>query len=106
MFIGRVKNCFIFSELTEAMEAAAKLPERSKCRQVTIRSGVVLAKDGGMIRQIWLPFFFGLGGPIGSGTQPMPWIHAKDLGELFVHAMSNDKVNGVLNGVAPQVNNL
>lgn len=93
----------IFAELTEAMEAAAKLPERSKCRQVTIRSGVVLGKYGGMIQRMWLPFTLGLGGPIGSGSQLLPWIHVKDLAELFLFAMTNKSVTGVLNGVAPEV---
>ena len=42
-----------------------------------LRSGVVLGREGGMIKQTILPFFFGLGGRIGSGDQVMPWIHVK-----------------------------
>ena len=57
-----------------------------------------------MIQQTFLPFFLGLGGPIGSGTQYMPWIHIRDLVNLFIHALKNENVKGVLNGVAPQVN--
>nr|XP_050864647.1 epimerase family protein SDR39U1 [Vespula vulgaris] len=90
------------SELCRDWEAAAQLPQECKIRQVTIRSGVVLGKDGGMIKQIYLPFLLGLGGPIGSGNQYMPWIHINDLANIFLFAIKNDNVYGILNGVAPQ----
>ena len=65
-------------------------------------SGVVLGRDGGMIQQIYWPFFFGTGGPISSGRQWFPWIHVADIAGLVTHAIINDNVSGVLNGVAPQ----
>lgn len=71
--------------------------------QVIIRSGVVLGREGGMIKNMILPFFFGLGGPIGSGKQYLPWIHIEDLTRLITFALENENVEGVLNGVAPQV---
>ena len=55
-----------------------------------------------MISQIFWPFYLGLGGPIGTGQQYMPWIHIEDLVYLFYHALVND-VPPILNGVAPQV---
>lgn len=94
---------FYFLELTHAWEAAAELPKNSAIRQVTIRSGVVLGRTGGMIKQTFLPFYFGVGGPLGSGTQPMPWIHIKDLVNLFISALKNENMKGVYNGVAPEV---
>ena len=53
--------------------------------------------------QLYWPFFFGLGGPVGSGDQYFPWIHIDDLVELMVYAIENDHVNGILNAVAPQI---
>lgn len=50
-----------------------------------------------------VPFFFGLGGPIASGKQFLPWIHIEDLIRLIQFAIENENVKGVLNGVAPQV---
>jgi len=91
------------SRLSHDWEEAAKLPKDSNIRQVTIRSGVVLGKNGGMIKQIYLPFFFGLGGPIGSGNQYMPWIHITDLVCMFIFALKNSNIHGILNGVAPQL---
>lgn len=89
--------------MVHAWEAAGELPKDSKCRKVTIRSGVVLGRTGGMISQIFLPFFLGLGGPIAGGNQTMPWIHISDLIELFIYSIEHDNVEGILNGVAPQV---
>lgn len=56
-----------------------------------------------MIAQLYLPFFFGVGGPVGSGQQYLPWIHLHDIARLFLHAIENQPVQGVLNGVAPNL---
>lgn len=89
--------------LTHDWEEAAKLSKDCNIRQVIIRSGVVLGRNGGMIKQIYLPFFFGMGGPIGTGNQYMPWIHITDLVNMFIFVLKNSNVHGILNGVAPQV---
>ncbi|XP_018393582.1 PREDICTED: epimerase family protein SDR39U1 isoform X2 [Cyphomyrmex costatus] len=91
------------SRLCHDWEEAAKLPESSNIRQVTIRSGVVLGREGGMIKNIYFPFWAGLGGPLGSGNQYMPWIHITDLVGMFIYALTNNNVDGILNGVAPQL---
>ncbi|KAL1517562.1 hypothetical protein ABEB36_001310 [Hypothenemus hampei] len=100
-----LENFDFFSKLVLEWEKAATLDLESKsnCRVVTIRSGVVLGKNGGMIKQLYLPFYLGLGGPVGNGSQYLPWIHIKDLVELILYSIENDKVEGVLNGVAPQL---
>nr|CAG4646320.1 EOG090X07KR [Macrothrix elegans] len=92
-----------FAELCTEWESAAKLPEEVGVRQVIIRTGVVLGRRGGMIEQLYWPFFFGLGGPVGSGQQFLPWIHLHDIARLFFHAIENKPVEGVLNGVAPNI---
>lgn len=98
------KEFDFFSKLCSQWEKAASINPESEnnCRVVTIRSGVVLGKEGGMIKQLYMPFLFGLGGPVGSGSQFMPWIHIDDLTSLIVFAIENPTVQGILNGVAPQ----
>ncbi|XP_063236057.1 epimerase family protein SDR39U1 [Bacillus rossius redtenbacheri] len=91
------------SRLCHKWEEGGQLPAGTGVRQVTVRSGVVLGKYGGMIRQLYVPFYMGLGGPIASGKQFLPWIHIDDMANLLAFAIENDKVQGVLNGVAPQV---
>ncbi|KAJ3663827.1 hypothetical protein Zmor_008049 [Zophobas morio] len=88
------------SSLCHKWEDAAKLPD-SDTRQVTIRSGVVLGKNGGMIKQLYMPFFLGLGGPVMPGDQFLPWIHIDDIVGLMLFAIKNNKVDGTMNGVAP-----
>ncbi|XP_069094397.1 epimerase family protein SDR39U1 [Pleurodeles waltl] len=89
--------------LARDWEAIARLPANLKCptRQVVVRSGVILGKDGGAISQMIWPFRFGLGGPIGSGCQYFPWIHVADMAGVITYAMETEAVHGVLNGVAP-----
>jgi uncharacterized protein (TIGR01777 family) len=66
-------------------------------------SGVILGKDGGMIKTLW-PFFKFLGAlKLGSGQQWLPWIHVDDMAELITYAIKTDSVSGVLNGVAPDL---
>lgn len=92
------------SKLCFAWEKAAQLPTdmQNTCRQVTIRSGVVLGRTGGMIKQLYWPFYFGVGGPIGSGNQYLPWIHITDLCNFILFAILGDAVQGVYNAAAPQ----
>ncbi|CAH1155612.1 unnamed protein product [Phaedon cochleariae] len=93
-----------FSKLCKDWEEAAHLSDLSNryCRVVTIRSGVVLGREGGMIKQLHLPFYLGLGGPVGNGEQYMPWIHIEDLTNIIIHAIETPNVEGILNGVAPK----
>jgi len=90
------------SELAQKWEEASEMPG-TDVRRVIVRSGVVLGRSGGMIQQLFLPFFMGVGGPVASGTQFMPWIHIEDMCNLLLFAIENDKVSGVLNGVAPMI---
>lgn len=97
------KEFDFFSKLCRRWEEAADLSTetRQNCRVTTVRSGVVLGRQGGMIQQLYLPFSLGLGGPIGDGSQYMPWIHIDDITNLIVYAIENPNVEGILNGVAP-----
>lgn len=73
--------------------------------QVRIRTGVVIGRNGGMIASLKLPFWFGFGGKIGDGLQTLPWIHIDDLCNLIKYSIENKNVNGILNGVAPDIIN-
>ena len=98
-----VKQTDYLSELAIAWEKAAELPPNQDVRQVIIRSGVVLGRWGGMIQQLYWPFFMGAGGPVGTGDQFMPWIYVDDMASLIKFSIENDKVTGILNGVHPQI---
>jgi len=89
-------------QLVNDWEDAAALPETTHTRLVKLRIGVVLGKGGGIVGNMWLPFYLGLGGPIASGTQWLPWVHNLDVARLILHAIENEKVEGILNAVAPE----
>jgi hypothetical protein len=82
-------------------EAAAKAGEAAGLRVNMIRVGVVLGKDGGALAKLLTPFKLGMGGPVGSGRQWMPWIHHEDVVNLFVLGLENPSASGPINGSAP-----
>jgi uncharacterized protein (TIGR01777 family) len=71
-------------------------------RVVKIRTGVVLDADGGALKKMLPPFKFGVGGPVAGGDQYLPWIHADDLVNLYLHAAADASWSGAYNGSAPE----
>ena len=70
-------------------------------RVAIIRVGIVLGKGGGALAKMIPIFKLGGGGPLGSGNQYMSWIHVEDLASMFIEALKNPSIKGVLNGTAP-----
>lgn len=89
---------FLAQVCVEWEKEAAKAPGR----HVFIRTGVVLARQGGALDKMLLPFRLGLGGVLGNGNQWMSWIHIQDIVGLFVMSLENPKASGPINGVAPR----
>jgi uncharacterized protein (TIGR01777 family) len=71
-------------------------------RRVILRTGIVLAKDGGALPRLLLPFRFFLGGPLGNGRQGWSWIHRDDWVEAARFLMENPEARGPYNLTAPQ----
>ena len=82
-------------------EAAEREAEGVFDRVVIFRTGLVLSEDGGLLKQLLLPFKLGVGGPIAGGDQYMSWIHLEDVVGLFLWALDDHRVWGVINGTAP-----
>lgn len=95
------RPCFSH-RMCEAWEQAARGAEALGVRVVRLRLGLVLGTDGGMLARLLLPFEFGLGGPIGSGRQWMPWIAQGDAVRLIVHALATPALRGAVNATAPE----
>ncbi|HTQ40374.1 MAG TPA: TIGR01777 family oxidoreductase [Pirellulales bacterium] len=88
-------------EVCVAWEREAQKATELGVRVACIRTGIALGLDGGALKQLLPPFRFGLGGPLGSGKQWMPWIHVGDLAALFLHAAERSAVTGPINAAAP-----
>ena len=83
-------------------ERAATQAERFGVRVVRLRIGLVLGTEGGMLASMLPPFEYGLGGPIGSGTQWMSWISRDDVVRLIAHAIATPSLKGPVNATAPE----
>ena len=88
------------AEVTKRWEELARGAEPF-ARVVIIRFGVVLAKDGGALAKLLLPFRFGVGGPMGSGQQWMPWIDRDDILRIVEWSIDRDATRGTYNATAP-----
>lgn len=89
------------AETCRAWEDAAA-PARARARVVHMRSGIVLAREGGGMFPLVLPFRLLVGGPLGPGTQWQTWIHADDHLALSLLALDDPRVVGPLNAVGPE----
>ena len=69
-------------------------------RVCLLRTGVVLAPDGGILAKMTPPCRLGLGGPIGSGRQYLAWIHIDDMANAILWLLDND-LRGPFNMVSP-----
>jgi uncharacterized protein (TIGR01777 family) len=90
------------SDLAVAWESEAQAAAELGCRVVLLRTGVALARDGGALEKLTLPFSLFAGGPIGSGRQVLSWIHRTDWIELVVWLLRREDAAGAYNGTAPQ----
>jgi uncharacterized protein len=81
-------------------EAEGRAAE-SVTRVVTVRTGIVLDRNEGALPQMLPPFWFGAGGPVGSGRQYWPWIHLQDWVDLVHFVIQTPAASGPLNATAP-----
>lgn len=106
------------AELVGQWEAAADGVDGTRIRHVKLRIGVVLGKveRASYIGRLWqigrargflpiirLPFCLGLGAVIGTGEQPLPWIHIDDMVGILLHVIDRSDTCGRYNAVAPGI---
>lgn len=89
------------AQLCSAWEETALRAEAFGMRVVVLRTGLVLARDGGFLKRLLLPFKLGLGGPLGDGRQWMPWIHLVDQIALIDFLLTHEAASGPYNASAP-----
>lgn len=87
-------------EVCQEWEDAAA-PARARARLVLVRTGIVLARDGGALPRMALPFRLFAGGPLAGGAFWQPWIHLADEVGLLLLALDRAEVEGPLNAAAP-----
>lgn len=90
------------SALAKEWEAEAARAESFGMRAVELRFGVILARHGGALARMLLPFRLGLGGRLGSAQQWMSWVTLAEVVSVIRFALENPQAYGPINTVSPQ----
>ncbi len=89
------------AEVVQAWEDAAQPAVDAGIRTVFVRTALVLAREGGILGRLALPFRFFVGGRLGSGRQWMSWITLDDEVRALRFLLDRDDVSGPVNLAAP-----
>ena len=98
----KMGNDFL-SEVVEKWENQSLEFQKLGIRSVILRIGLVLSKDGGVLKKLYPIFKLFLGVPIGRGSQLISWIHIKDMIGIIESSIKDKKMQGIYNAVTPQV---
>ena len=88
------------SGVCQRWEAATAAAEAAGIRTVHLRTGIVLAAQGGALKKQLPLFKLGLGGRMGNGHQWQSWISIDDEVAAIAHLLSSD-IFGAVNLTAP-----
>jgi uncharacterized protein len=88
-------------DLCRDWESEGLAARNSGIRVVMVRTGIVLAREGGALPKMLTPFRLGIGGRLGSGRQYFPWIHLVDEVRLIEFALLHRDIEGPLNVTSP-----
>ena len=97
---GTPGNDFL-AQIVREWETEALRAEQSGARVVLCRIGVILGRDGGALSRMLAIFKWGLGSPLGSGTQWFSWVALDDLANIFLFLLDNEGIFGPVNCTAP-----
>jgi len=89
------------ASVCRAWESATSTAEARGVRVVHLRTGLVLAREGGALRELLPLFRVGLGGPLGSGRQWWCWITLRDYTAVVSAVLGDERLAGALHVVAP-----
>ena len=89
------------ASVSVAWEREAQAAEELGIRVARLRTGIVLAKEGGALAEMLLPYQAGVGGMVGSGSQYWSWISIDDVTRALVKLVEDDSCSGAINGTAP-----
>ena len=67
----------------------------------TLRFGVVLKKNGGMLKKLSPSFYFGLGSIVGDGRQMISWVHMDDIVGAIIFLLNKPELTGAVNITSP-----
>jgi len=90
------------AHVVQAWEREAAKAEALGVRVAMLRSGIVLAREGGALQLMSLPFKLFIGGPVLPGSQYFSWVHVDDEVGIILMAVENEAAKGPINASAPE----
>lgn len=93
-------NDFI-ADVCKAWEYESLKLNEANIRNVQVRTGLVLSKEDGALKQMLPAFKLFVGGSLGNGKQWASWIHIDDIVGVYLYALENDKISGPINAASP-----
>ncbi|MBN2092296.1 TIGR01777 family oxidoreductase [candidate division KSB1 bacterium] len=90
------------SDIAQKWETCIDGVTEKSVRLIKLRIGLVLGKGGGFLSLVKLPFYFFIGGHLGSGEQWLSWIHLEDLVNAIIYLVENKNNKGVFNLSSPR----
>lgn len=90
------------AKLCVEWEDAALAAEKKGARVICMRFGIVLGDRGGALSKMVPAYRMGVGGPLGSGEQWMPWVHVEDIVNAVDFFIRHRETAGAYNLVAPE----
>ena len=91
------------ANLCNDWEEEVKRTENCGVRWISLRTGLVLVKGEGLLKQLYLPFKLFVGGPLAGGYQWFPWIHLDDIVGIYLHLIDNESIKGPVNAASPNI---
>ncbi len=89
------------ADVVRDWEAAATAAGDSGIRVVTMRTGLVLSRGGGVLARLLPLFRLGLGARLGPGTQVLSWVALSELVAIMRFLLARDDMSGPVNATTP-----
>ncbi len=96
------QNDFLSRTCKKWESAAFAFRDELGMRTVALRTAFVISKESDAFKRMSVPARFGLGAPLGSGRQYLPWIHLDDLCRIYLKTVEDSRMQGIYNAVSPQ----
>ena len=88
-------------DVARKWEGATRLAVDSGIRVSNLRMGVVMSREGGVLKRLLPLFRYGFGAVLGSGGQYMSWVTIDDVVRAIEYILTNEDIKGPVNMVAP-----
>ena len=74
-------------------------------RQVVLRFGIVIGRDGGVVRKLMPLVKSRIAVVLGNGRQEFPLIHVEDVARFMLYSLRHGEIRGIYNMVIPNAVN-